>query len=333
MARVSILLPFRDAGSTLEYAIRSIIDQTLVEHELILIDNASSDTSRFIAVEFCERDARIQLINEPQVGIAHALNTGLKHATADYIARMDADDSAHPERLQKQVEFLNAHPEIGVVGTRTHFVSTVRNNRGMEAYVNWQNAILTPREHYVKRFVDAPVAHPSVLFRKDLVHQFGGYDTGPLPEDHELWLRWMHNGVHFTKLTDELVTWNDHPQRSSRTHSNYSVEAFFTTKAKWIAAWYKRKFPTGKPVIIAGTSALCRTRARMLEDEGLIISAFTDVRERTLPGYRFIPHDELPGPGEALIISFISQRGTGDRIAAFLGSRGLVEGNDFILAA
>ena len=333
MARVSILLPFRDAGSTLEHAIRSIIDQTLVDHELILIDNASSDTSRSIAIEFCERDARVQLINEPQVGIAHALNAGLKHATADYIARMDADDSAHPERLKKQVDFLDTHPEIGVVGTRTKFVSTVRNNRGMEAYVNWQNAILTPREHYVKRFVDAPVAHPTVLFRKDLVRQFGGYDTGPLPEDHELWLRWMHNGVHFTKLTDELVTWNDHPQRSSRTHSNYSVEAFFTTKAKWIAAWYKRKFPTGKPVIIAGTSALCRTRARMLESEDMQVSAFTDVRERTLPGYRFIPHDELPGPGEALIISFISQRGTGDRIATFLGSRGLVEGNDFILAA
>ena len=71
----------------------------------------------------------------------------------------------------------------------------------------------------------------------------------------------------------------------------------------------------------------------MLESEGMQVSAFTDVRERTLLGYRFIPHDELPGPGEALIISFISQRGTGDRIAAFLGSRGLVEGNDFILAA
>ena len=71
----------------------------------------------------------------------------------------------------------------------------------------------------------------------------------------------------------------------------------------------------------------------MLEHEGIPISAFTDVRERVLPRYRFILHNELPGPGEALIISFISQRGTGDKIAAFLVSRGLTEGTDFILAA
>ena len=71
----------------------------------------------------------------------------------------------------------------------------------------------------------------------------------------------------------------------------------------------------------------------MLEAQGLRIDAFTDVRRREVPGYRFIAHDELPGPGEALVISFISQRGTGDRIAEFLASRGLVEGEDFILAA
>ncbi|MBP6310713.1 MAG: glycosyltransferase [Flavobacteriales bacterium] len=333
MTKVSTLLPFHNAGSTLEFAIQSIVDQSFSEHELILIDNGSSDLSSSIADEWCKKDQRVRLIHERNIGIAHALNTGLEHAKGNFIARMDADDIAQPKRLEKQVEFLDTHPEIGVVGTRTNFVSTVKNNRGMEAYVKWQNAIISPHQHYLKRFVDAPVAHPSVMFRKDLVQQFGEYDTGPLPEDHELWLRWMHHGVRVAKLPDELLTWNDHPARSSRTHSNYSVDAFFTTKAKWIAAWYTRKFPTGRPVIIAGTSALCKARARMLEHEGVPVSAFTDVRQRKMIGYQFIPHNELPGSGEALIISFISQRGTGDKIAAFLVSRGLMEGSDFILAA
>jgi hypothetical protein len=171
------------------------------------------------------------------------------------------------------------------------------------------------------------------MFRRGLVERFGGYDTGPLPEDHELWLRWMHHGVRFAKLPEELLTWHDHSQRLSRTHANYSVDAFFATKAKWIAAWHERKYADGRPVIIAGTSKLCRDRARQLEQQGMRIDAFTDVRRREIPGYRFIPHTDLPGPGEALIISFISQRGTGDRIAEFLNSRGLVEGEDFILAA
>jgi hypothetical protein len=185
----------------------------------------------------------------------------------------------------------------------------------------------------VKRFVDAPLAHPSVMFRRELVDRHGGYDSGPLPEDHELWLRWMHAGVRFAKLPEELLTWNDHAHRLSRTHPNYSVDAFFSTKAKWIAAWYARKFPDRRPVIIAGTSGLCRDRVYKLEAEGMRIEGFTDVRRRVVPGYRFISHDELPGPGEALVISFISQRGTGDRIAEYLASRGLVEGEDFVLAA
>lgn len=339
---VSVLLPFRSAFGTLDASIRSISEQSFSEWEMLLINNASSDESTSIAHAWSRRDARIKVIEEPTMGIAHALNTGLKHTTSPLIARMDADDLAHPERLARQVAYMKAHPEIGVLGTRTRFETTVQKSSGMAWFVTWQNAIGTPHEHYVKRFVDAPLAHPTVMFRGELVDRFGGYSTEPLPEDHELWLRWMHHGVRFAKLPEELLSWHDHPQRLSRTHINYSVDAFFTTKAKWIAAWYKRKYitPSGSPgggekcpIIIAGTSGLCRDRAAKLEAHGLRIHAFTDVKRREVPNYAFIPHDELPPSGKALIISFISQRGTGDRIAEYLSSRGLVEGEDFILAA
>lgn len=339
---VTILLPFRNATGTLDAAIASIVAQTFTDWALLLIDNASEDGGPAIAHAWYERDPRIHLITEPQVGIAHALNSGLHHATTPLIARMDADDVCHPERLAHQVTYLHEHPEVGVLGTRTVFATTVEKSSGMAWYVDWQNAILTPHEHYVKRFVDAPLAHPTVMFCRELVERFGGYSTNPLPEDHELWLRWMHEGVRFAKLPEELLTWHDHPKRLSRTHANYSVDAFFTTKAKWIAAWYKRKYstPSGspgggekRPIIIAGTSGLCRERAAKLEAQGMRIHAFTDVKKREVPGYMFIPHNELPPSGKALIISFISQRGTGDRIAEFLSSRGLVESEDFILAA
>jgi glycosyltransferase involved in cell wall biosynthesis len=330
---VSVLLPFRNGYSTLDAAIRSIAEQSFRDWELLLINNASMDESAFIGKDWSRRDPRIRVIEEPTIGIAHALNTGLKHATATLVARMDADDIAHPERLARQVAYMNAHPEIGVLGTRTRFDTTVEKSSGMAWFVNWQNAILTPHDHYAKRFVDAPIAHPTVMFRRELAERFGAYSTDPVPEDHELWLRWMHQGVRFAKMPEELLTWHDHPQRLSRTHAHYSVDAFFTTKAKWIAAWYKRKFTDGRPIIIAGTSGLCRDRAAKLEAQGLRISGFTDVKKRELPGYAFIAHDALPPSGEALIISFISQRGTGDRIAEYFTSRGLVEGEDFILAA
>ena len=332
MALVSILLPFRNSAHTLDAAISSIVEQSFDDRELVLIDNASTDESPSIGRHWAGNEPRIRVLHEPRIGIAHALNTGLAHAEGGYIARMDADDISHPERLAEQVAYLDAYPEIGVLGTRTRFASSVPESRGMQAFVQWQNALLDPHAHYVKRFVDAPLAHPTVMFRRELVEQFGGYDTGPLPEDHELWLRWMDAGVCFAKLPAELLTWNDHAHRLSRTHSNYSVDAFFNTKVKWLARWMKRKL-NGRPVIIAGTSALCRNRAAMLEAEGIVIGAFTDVRPREVPGYTFIPHDQLPPAGEAFIVSFISQRGTGDRIAEFLASRGLVEGADFVLAA
>lgn len=330
---VSVLLPFHDAEGTLDTAIQSIRTQTFSNWELLLIDNVSTDGSGVVAQAHAQHDPRIRLLKEERQGIAFALNTGLAEAQSRYIARMDADDTAHPERLMQQVEYLDAHPGIGVLGTATQFTSTVNESRGMQAFVQWQNELLSPRQHYVKRFVDAPLAHPTVMFRRELVDLHGAYDTGPLPEDHELWLRWMHAGVRFAKLPRPLLTWTDHVQRLSRTHANYSAEAFFTTKAKWIAAWYQHKYAGQRPVIIAGTSALCRERARLLMGHGVPITAFTDVSGKAVPGHAFIPHTELPSAGKALVISFISQRGAGERIAAFLTSRGLVEGEDFILAA
>ena len=329
----SVLLPFRDAAGTLDAAIASIAAQTHRDWELLLVDNASDDESMAIVEGWKARDPRIRVIAEPAVGIAHALNAGLRHATAPLIARMDADDIAHPERLARQVAFMNEHPETGVLGTRTRFETTVVRSSGMRWFVEWQNAILSPREHYLKRFVDAAVAHPTVMFRRELVERLGGYDTGPVPEDHELWLRWMHHGVRFAKLPEELLTWNDHPQRLSRTHKNYGRSAFFATKALWLARWYQRKYNNERPVIIAGSSPMCRERARLLEARGMRVDAFTDVRPRKVPGYAWIPHDRLPPSGEAFVVSFISQRGTGDRIAEFFASRGLLEGEDFILAA
>ncbi len=328
----SILLPFHNAAGTLDAAVASLVAQTYTDWELLLIDNASTDESASIAHRWAGREGRIRVLAEPRIGIAHALNTGLAHATGNYVARMDADDISHPTRLAEQVVYLDTHPEIGVLGTRTVFASSVQESQGMQAFVEWQNSILSPHEHYVKRFVDAPLAHPTVLFRRELVDRFGGYATGPLPEDHELWLRWMDAGVRFAKLPSALLAWNDHPTRLSRSHPNYSVEAFFTTKAQWLAKWLHRSL-NGRPVIIAGTSLLCQERAMLLEAAGITIHAYTDVRARVVPGRHFIPHDQLPPAGEAFIVSFISQRGTGDRIAKYFADLGLVEGVDFILAA
>ena len=123
MTTISVLLPFRNAAITLDAAVASIAIQSYVAWELLLINNASADESPAIARRWAEHDPRITLLHEPRIGIAHALNTGLACATGSYIARMDADDVSHPERIAKQAAYLDAHPEIGVLGTRTTFAN------------------------------------------------------------------------------------------------------------------------------------------------------------------------------------------------------------------
>ncbi|HNO06598.1 MAG TPA: glycosyltransferase family A protein, partial [Flavobacteriales bacterium] len=149
MPRVSILLPFHNAATTLDAAIASIATQTFLDWELLLIDNACTDKGTAIAHDRATRDARIRVMQEPVVGIAHALNTGLREARATLIARMDADDISLPERLERQVAYLDQHPEVGVLGTCARFETTVRLSEGMARFVRWQNAIITSREHFV----------------------------------------------------------------------------------------------------------------------------------------------------------------------------------------
>jgi len=169
MPRVSILLPFRNAAATLDAAIASIAAQTFTDWELLLIDNASTDESHAIAKRWAARNDRMRLITAPIVGIAHALNMGLSKVEGRYIARMDADDISHPDRLAKQAAYMDAHAEIGVLGTQTTFRTTVAKSSGMRWLTQWQNAILSPQEHFAKRFVDALLAHPTVMFRRELI--------------------------------------------------------------------------------------------------------------------------------------------------------------------
>lgn len=277
--KISIILPFYNSGNELDKAIESIASQTYPHWILILISNNGSATGIKIAERWIGTDNRIRLITEPQQGIAFALNAGLRVTDTEYIARMDADDVSHPERLEAQIAFLNENTEIDVVSTQTTFDSAIPGSTGYSLFVDWQNSIITPGEHAISRFIESPLAHPSVMFRRSLIEKSGLYDTGPVPEDYELWLRWFDQDVNFHKTPRKLLTWTDHPQRLSRNHENYSKEAFFNIKCHYLAKWIKRTVPSDKKIIICGSSRIGRKRADLLKELGVDIYGFTDVKK------------------------------------------------------
>jgi glycosyltransferase involved in cell wall biosynthesis len=329
---VSVLLPFHEPGAEFDAAIRSIVAQDMPGWELLLIANNPNEVAYKRAQRWANSEDRIRLLEEPRQGIAFALNTGLRHAHAGLIARMDADDYSTPKRLGQQCRFLEAHPHIGLVSCRTRFSSAIAASEGFQRFVDWQNKLLSPEEHYRNRFIESPVAHPSVMFRRGLVDDWGPYDTGPVPEDYELWLRWMAKGTAFYKLPQPLLTWHDHPARLSRTHPNYSKEAFFRVKCQYLAQWIKGCVQPEKKIVICGGGRTARLRSELLAAQGVPIYAYTDVKKRILKEHRFIPLAELKQPGPWFLVNLISKRGVGSAIRAHFSKLGFQEERDFILA-
>ena len=334
--KVSIVMPVRDAAGALTAVLESIRCQTFPDWELVAVDDGSKDhTSTILESATC--DARIHLLSQARLGIVEALQRGYAAARGEFIARMDADDWMAPERLSRQLEFLEGHPQIGVVSCRVQHGGDQTAQAGYAAHVAWLNSLVSPNDIALRRFVESPVAHPSVMFRHDLLQQQGGYALGDFPEDYELWLRWMDAGVQFGKVDALLLTWNDLPTRLSRTDWRYGMDALYRIKCAYLARWLRRQVEPAREIWLWGAGRITRQRFRALEREGVSISGFVDVDAKKLGRLRdsrsVVSPDNLPSKDRAFILAGVSLRGAREFIAGQLDSRRWAEGRDYLLVA
>ena len=148
---VSVIMPVKNARKTVVDAVNSILTQTLSNFELLIIDDHSTDDSIQIINQI--EDARIKLVANAGTGIAPALNTGLRVAKGNYIARMDADDISFQARLQKQVTFLDINPQIDVVSCLVENYSLNEGSQdGYAHHIRWLNSIVSPKRALCKSF-------------------------------------------------------------------------------------------------------------------------------------------------------------------------------------
>jgi glycosyltransferase involved in cell wall biosynthesis len=337
-----VLLPARDAAATLGRAVASIRAQSFLDWELLVVDDGSADGTSELLAAIARVEPRLRVLRRPREGLVSALNAGLAAARGELIARMDADDEALPVRLAEQVAWLDG-PEgraCGVVSCLVEHAGDATAQAGYARHVAWLNGLITPEAMALRRFVDAPVAHPSVLFRHELVARHGGYREGDFPEDHELWLRWMDAGVAFGKVPRVLLRWHDPPNRLSRRDARYASEAFFRLKAEWIARWlWARPALAARPLLIWGAGRPTRLRAAALAAHGLRVAAYVDVDPAKITpalggsGLPVLAPTALPPPGEAFVLAYVSSPGARDLIAADLTAQGWTEGSDFLLCA
>ncbi|MEQ8904120.1 glycosyltransferase [Ekhidna sp.] len=323
---VSVVLPFYNAPF-LKEAIESILKQSYQNFELIIVNNASIDSSSEVARSYTNYD-KVILINEAERGVVHAVNTGIRNAKGTYIARMDADDIADPNRLKYQVEAMLNDSSLDVVSGLVEYLGS-SENEGFIHYVDWLNTIRSNEELNQNQFVEFPLANPSMMLKRELFEQFGYYKDGNFPEDYEFFLRLQSHDVKMEKVNKPVLKWRDSETRLTRTDERYSQEAFFKIKAKYLAKWLKMHNPFHPEIYIWGAGRLSRRRSDLLLKEGIKVVEYIDVKA----GNQVLHYENLPEKKNTFIVSYVSNRGAREEIRSFLIQKGYIEGVNFILAA
>lgn len=334
---ISVITPCFNASNTVARAIASIQAQSLTDWELIVIDDGSTDESADIIDQLAKTDSRIQLIRRTHQGVVSASNHGLSIAKGEFIARMDADDFSHPRRLEQQKRALQNDKKLDVVSCLVRFAGNPQSAGGYAYHVDWANRCLSAKEIALNRFIDLPVPHPTLMFRRSLIEKWGGYLDGEFPEDYELVLRWLSSGVCIGKISETLFDWHDPPSRLSRNDNRYDMAAFHTCKAPYLAQAISESDCDHREFWIIGAGRPARKSAKPLEQAWKNASGYVDIDPqkigRIIHGCPVVSMDNLPDIHQAVLVSYVGTRGARDLIRKQLTTSGRIEGRDFWMAS
>lgn len=201
---ISIGIPFYNAQQYLGYAINSVLSQMYENWELILVDDGSSDKSLAIAGMYAKKDSRIKVISDGRnMKLPYRLNQLVKESKGDFIARMDADDIMHPERIEKQLKFLELNQCYDLVSTGLVSIDNDNEVKGFRGVTHVYNDFSTISLEY-------PILHPSVMARKSWYDRNCYSETYPRAEDFELWTRSIiNNDFKMAVLPDLLLFYRE----------------------------------------------------------------------------------------------------------------------------
>lgn len=327
---ISVIMPVHNCGDWLRPAVQSILDQSCRDFELLLVDDHSYDGS----IQTLPRDPRLKVLRHAGSGIVASLNFALRQAQGRFIARMDGDDISLPERFQQQLAYAENHPDVSVIGGRVKIFSESQVEAGFRQYESWLNSLTEPDELQRDLFIESPLVHPSVLIRRQLFDDIGLYRDLSWPEDYDLWLRAFLQGHKMGKVSDTVLRWRDHSSRLTRQDKRYAKKEFIKAKAWALSESLLRH----RPVFLCGTGQVAVKLHDVLTALQVSVLGFVDIAphkisktRRNLPIHSL--EDMLEIRGNAMVVGAIGARGAGAQLRQLLLSLGLLEIQDFILAA
>lgn len=340
---VSIILPVHNAGGTLHRAVRSILQQSFADLELIIVDDGSTDATAGVISDAARQDARVVVAGGWRVrrGVVAAFNAGLAVARGHHIGRMDADDLSSANRVEAQVQLLESMPEADVATCDIRIVGNVdmpdgAPRDGFLRYEKWLNSLDSPESITAERFVESPVCNPSVLARRAFWAHTSGYRDVDWPEDYDLWLDALHRGVRIVRAGGACLHWQDGARRLTRTDGRYSALNFQRAKAHYLA---KLGHVAERGVMVSGAGPTGKSMARLLMAEDVRVHGFVEVNPKQIGGaWRGIPIvgvDEIPdAPASAPVqLGAVGQPGRREAVAKLFEDRGYLRGRDFFAVA
>ncbi|MCH2170338.1 glycosyltransferase [Myxococcota bacterium] len=332
--RVSILLPVFNASPFLGSCLRSIQRQTEGDFECLVVDDGSTDGSLEIARAMEQNDPRFRVLARPHRGLVSTLAEGTDHARGDLIARMDADDLMHRQRLALQAAALDRSPELLGVGCHVRCFPRENLGPGMREYERWLLAIYSSRHVRREAFVECPLPHPSLMMRRETLKAFGYRDRG-WPEDYDLILRILGAGGSLGIVPKRLLLWRHRPERMSRVDPAYSIERFTACKAEFLAR--NPLLSSSDHYVLWGYGGTGRALRRALLAHGKRPSAIVELHPgrmgQIIHGAPVIPPEGLEHHlGVPLVVSVAGQQAR-QQIREHLSERNQVEGRDYVCAA
>ncbi|SRR6266404_3650735 len=330
---ISILLPVFNAAATLGACWRSIVRQRERDWECVLVDDGSTDDTLARARALARHERRLVVVATPHRGIVAALETGLVRCRGALVARMDADDLMHRDRLRAQRRCLDDDPALAAVGCRVRLFPRAGLRDRRRGYEHWLNTITTARDVRAEAFVECPVAHPALLIRRDALERFGYRDVG-WPEDYDLMLRLLATGAAVASVPRRLLSWRDGADRLSRCDPRYGQDRFTACKAAFLAGGL---LATTDRYVLWGYGdtgrALHRALAAHAKQPSHIIEVHPGRLGNVIHGAPVVTPAALADVVERPIIVSVAGAAARAEVRAAMAALGLRELREFICAA
>jgi len=329
---ISVIMPVRDGALHISESVNSIINQSYGDWELIIVDDGSSDSTPIITSSFKRKDNRIKVIRTDKQGAVAAANLAIAKSRGKWIARLDADDIAHPDRLEKQLAFTEQNG-ADVIGSKAEILSETQVKPGFQAYFDWANSLLTHEQMTDEFLSESPFIHSSIFGKREVFLKHP-YQLEEGPEDYELWLRMLREGIKFAKIDETLVCWRYNQQGESRCFTT-DTKIFAKVKLQHLL---KTHLENKQRVLVQGAGHQGKMWLRLLLEKQVNVIGMLDVAQKRLgkkiEGVTVYHLDQIGELDFDFVISAVGQKGPNTKrveVRQQLKDAELKELRDFVL--